>query len=67
MPTPKRLPKYIWLPTLLAIYFIAMMIMFVPELYKKGEITRIVIVTSVEIIIIFLCYLFYKRREKFNK
>ena len=62
-----RVPKYIWLPSLLAIYFIVMMIMFVPELYKKGEITRIVIVSLAEIIIIFLCYIFYKRREKFNK
>lgn len=64
MSSPKRLPKHIWLPALLAIYFIAMMIAFVPELYKKGEYTRIIIVSGVEIIVILLCYLFYKHREK---
>ncbi len=62
-----KLPKYIWLPSLLAIYFIVMMIVYVPELYRKGEISRILIVSSVEILVIGLTYVFYKKREKLNK
>lgn len=59
-----RVPKYIWLPVLLAIYFIGMMIVYAPELIQKGEYLRVILVSTVELIIIFLVYLFYKKRAK---
>lgn len=57
-----KVPKYIWLPIILALYFICMMIVFVPDLLKQGEYTRVAVVTGVEIIVIFLVYIFYKKR-----
>lgn len=60
----KRIRKSVWLPTLLAIYFIAMMAIFGPELLRNGEKTRFFTVAAVEIIVIILVYLFYRHREK---
>lgn len=60
----KRIRKSVWLPTLLAIYFIAMMAIFGPELLRNGEKARFFTVATVEIIVIILVYLFYRHREK---
>ncbi len=57
-----KVPKYIWLPALLTLYFIGMSIAFVPELLQKGEYTRVAVVSVVEIVVIILVYLFYKKR-----
>lgn len=59
-----RIRKSIWLPTLLSLYFICMAIAFGPELIRKGEILRFSLVSAVEIVIILLVFLFYRRREK---
>lgn len=60
----RKIPKSIWLPSLLAIYFIGMAVFFGPELIRNGEVTRLIVVSIVEIIIILAIHLFYKHREK---
>lgn len=59
-----RIKKSIWLPSVLAIYFMAMMAMFGPGLVRKGETARFITVSVIEIIIIILVHLFFKKRER---
>lgn len=63
----KKLKKSVWLPTLLALYFLAMAIYFGPKLINEGETTRLIVVSIIEIIIIIAVHIFYKRRERQKK
>lgn len=61
----KKIKKSVWLPTLLLLYLAGMTIWFAPSLIEQGEIARLVIVTLIELAIIFtLRYLLRRREEK---
>lgn len=60
----RRIKKSVWLPAVLTVYFIAMMAVFGPELVRNGETARFITVSIIEIIIIVLVHLFFKKRER---
>ncbi len=63
----KNIPKSTWLPLVLAIYFIGMAVWFGPELIRKGEILRFILVSIVEIAVIIAVRYFYKAKETGKK
>lgn len=64
LPTMKKIRRSVWLPTLLAIYLIAMLCWFAPSLIAQGEITRLIVVSLIEIAIIVVLFLFLREREQ---
>ena len=66
MNSRRKIPKSVWLPIVLTIYFLGMAIYFGPQLIKEGETTRFILVSIAEIAIIILVRLFYKRKERNN-
>ncbi len=66
MQNRKAIKKSIWLPSVLTLYFLAMAIIFGPDLIRNGEITRFVIVSVIEIAIIIAVHFFYRHRERRN-
>ena len=56
--------KYIWLPTLLAVYFLFMTFYFGMDLLRQGESTRFWLTVGSEIIVLIALAFFLKRREK---
>ncbi|MBJ2196439.1 hypothetical protein EEL52_12430 [Muribaculaceae bacterium Isolate-113 (HZI)] len=62
----KKIKKSVWLPAILALYFICMAIFFGPELIRNGESTRFITVSVIEVVIIIACHFFYKHRERNN-
>lgn len=60
----KGIRRSVWLPTLMILYLIGMTAYFAPSLIAGGEITRLVVVTIVELIIILLLFLFLRKKEQ---
>lgn len=60
----RKIPKSVWLPTLLVCYLIAMTAWYAPRLIAGGETTRLVVVFLVECAIIITLYFFLRHREK---
>lgn len=60
----RKIKKSIWLPCVLAIYFIGMAVFFGPQLIRDGETFRFILVSAVEIIVIIAVHYFYKRKER---
>lgn len=58
-----NIKKSVWLPTLIFIYFLAMAIIFGPEMIKGGVSAKFIIICSCEIIVIVLLIAFLKRKE----
>lgn len=56
--------KYIWLPTLLAIYFIGMTFYFGLDLLRQGEATRFWLTVAAEVAVLTALVFFLKKREK---
>ncbi|MDE6291244.1 MAG: hypothetical protein K2M16_06910 [Muribaculaceae bacterium] len=56
--------KYIWLPTLLAVYFLFMTFYFGMDLLRQGESMRFWLTVGSEIIVLIALAFFLKRREK---
>ena len=56
--------KYIWLPTLLAIYFIFMTIYFGLDLLRSGEHFRFFATIGAETAVLIALVFFLKKREK---
>ncbi len=56
--------KYIWLPTLLAIYFLFMTFYFGMDLLHKGEAMRFWITVGAEVAVLTALAFFLKKREK---
>lgn len=56
--------KYIWLPTLLAIYFLGMTFYFGFDLLRQGEATRFWLTVGAEAVVLVLLIFFLKKREK---
>ena len=61
-PPRRKIKKSVLLPAILLIYFLAMAIIFGPELIRAGEITRFAVISAIEIVVILLCHIFYKKR-----
>lgn len=56
--------KYIWLPSLLGIYFIFMTVFFGLDLLHKGETLRFWATVGTEIAVLIALVLFLKKRER---
>ena len=56
--------KYIWLPTLLAVYFLFMTFYFGMDLLNSGETTRFWATVGAEIAVLAALAFFLKRRER---
>ncbi len=56
--------KYIWLPTLLAAYFLFMTFYFGMDLLRKGESTRFWLTVGSEIVVLVALAFFLKKRDK---
>ncbi len=55
--------KYVWLPLLLAIYFVFMAIYFGRDLIVAGKLPTFLLIASGEIVILVLLVIFLKKRE----
>ncbi|MDE6071289.1 MAG: hypothetical protein K2G53_01915 [Muribaculaceae bacterium] len=64
MGNQRKIRKSIWLPALLALYFLGMAIYFGPQLIREGETLRFILVSVAEVVIIILIHFFYKHRER---
>ena len=58
--------KYIWLPALLAVYFIGMTFYFGLDLLRQGETTRFWLTVVAEAAVITALVFFLKKREKLS-
>ncbi|MDE5850345.1 MAG: hypothetical protein K2H38_09405 [Muribaculaceae bacterium] len=56
--------KYIWLPTLLAVYFLFMTFYFGTDLLRQGEATRFWLTVGAELAVLTALAFFLKRRER---
>lgn len=56
--------KYIWLPTLLAIYFVFMTVYFGLDLLRSGETLRFWGTITAEMIVLIALVIFLKKRER---
>lgn len=56
--------KYIWLPTLLAVYFLFMTFYFGIDLLRKGEDMRFWLTVGSEMAVLVALVFFLKKREK---
>ncbi|MDE5870810.1 MAG: hypothetical protein K2H22_02540 [Muribaculaceae bacterium] len=56
--------KYIWLPTLLGVYFLCMTLYFGIELLHKGENMRFWLTVGAELLVLTALTFFLKKREK---
>lgn len=54
------------MPSVLTLYFLAMAIIFGPDLIRNGETLRFIIVSVIEIAIIIAVHFFYRHRERRN-
>lgn len=59
--------KYIWLPSLLAIYFIFMTVYFGLDLLKAGETIRFWCTIGAETAVLVALVFFLKKRERLRK
>ena len=59
--------KYIWLPALLAAYFLFMTFYFGLDLLRSGETTRFWGTIAAEVIILTALVFFLKKREKLRR
>ncbi len=62
-----RKSKYIWLPLLLAVYFLFMTFYFGIDLLKAGESVRFWCTVGAELIVLVALSFFLKRREKLRR
>lgn len=60
----RKIKKSVWLPSLIALYFIGMAIFYAPELIKTGQTTRLITVSILEIIILITLHFFLRKREE---
>ena len=56
--------KYIWLPALLAVYFLGMTFYFGLDLLRQGEATRFWLTVGAELVVLTALVFFLKKREK---
>ena len=56
--------KYIWLPTLLAIYFVFMTVYFGIDLLRAGENLRFCGTIIAEMVVLIALVIFLKKRER---
>ncbi|MDE7351053.1 MAG: hypothetical protein K2N25_08300 [Muribaculaceae bacterium] len=56
--------KYIWLPILLAVYFLFMTFYFGTDLLRQGETTRFWLTVGAELAVLTALAFFLKRRER---
>lgn len=56
--------KYIWLPILLAVYFLFMTFYFGMDLLRQGETTRFWLTVGAELAVLVALVFFLKKREK---
>ena len=56
--------KYIWLPALLAVYFLGMTFYFGLDLLRQGEATRFWLTVAAEATVLTALVFFLKKREK---
>lgn len=56
--------KYIWLPALLAIYFVFMTVYFGLDLLRSGETLRFWGTITAEMIVLIALVIFLKKRER---
>lgn len=56
--------KYIWLPALLAIYFIGMTVYFGLDLLRQGESARFWLTVGAETVVLTALVFFLRKREK---
>lgn len=61
---PMRKYKYIWLPALLAIYFVFMTVYFGLDLLRSGETLRFWGTITAEMIVLIALVIFLKKRER---
>ncbi len=61
---PMRKYKYIWLPTLLAIYFVFMTVYFGLDLLRSGETLRFWGTIAAETAVLIALVVFLKKRER---
>lgn len=61
---PMRKYKYIWLPTLLAVYFVFMTVYFGLDLLRSGETFRFWGTIAAEVIVLIALVIFLKKRER---
>lgn len=59
--------KYVWLPTLLGVYFLFMTFYFGIDLLKAGETLRFWATVGAEVVILIALAFFLKRREKLRQ
>ena len=59
--------KYIWLPTLLFLYFLFMTFYFGVDLLRAGEYVRFWSTIAAELIVIIALVFFLKKRERLRK
>ena len=56
--------KYIWLPAIIAVYFLFMTLHFGTDLLRTGETTRFWATVGAETVILIALVFFLRRREK---
>lgn len=59
--------KYIWLPALLAVYFLFMTFHFGMDLLHKGETMRFWLTVGAELVVLIALVFFLKKREKLRE
>lgn len=59
-----KLKKSVWLPTVIAAYFIIMAIYFGPEMIKAGRTLQFSLTCLAEVIVLVLLVIYLRKREK---
>ena len=63
----KRIPRSVWLPTLLLCYLAGMSIYFGGDLIRNGEALRLIVVSLIVLALIAALYFFLKKKESRKK
>ena len=63
----KRIPRSVWLATLLLCYLAGMSIYFGGDLIRNGEALRLIVVSLIELALIAALYFFLKKKESRKK
>lgn len=66
-PAKKKIRRSQWLPALLLLYFAAMACFYGPGMISNGETLRFTVISVVELGVLYLLYLFLRKKEKREK
>lgn len=66
-PAKKKIRRSQWLPAVLLLYFAAMACFYGPDMISNGEVIRFTVISAVELGVLYLLYLFLRKKEEREK